>query len=251
MAVDPRKRQKKLQRKAAKDKAKKKNLAFRQRNELVLRMQGAAKAPLLHCVRGARMFEDGMGTLIVSRKLSDGQVAFGIFMLDTFCLGVKSAYAEIVPLSLYEEKVYDATKQREGLVALSLPDAYKLVEDSAAYAKQFGFEPNKDYAKAKLIFGDVDVSLATQEFTFGRGGKPLYVSGPYDGIGRSQWILDQLTAHCGTDGFYTVMRMDAAHGEWDHEGMYLEDDDAEEGDFDDEFEENADTIEGTFERQQE
>ena len=87
MALDPRKRQKKLQRRKAKQKTKQKNTALRSTSRLAL----AEKAPLLHCCAAECIWELGIGNVLISRTRGT-EVAFGMFLLDMYCLGVKNAF---------------------------------------------------------------------------------------------------------------------------------------------------------------
>ena len=75
MGVDPRKRQKKLEKQKAKKKAEHKETARRQSQGLPIRLQAASQAPILHCGCLKALWESGMGDVLVSRKLSSGNVA--------------------------------------------------------------------------------------------------------------------------------------------------------------------------------
>src|SRR5262245_23564829 len=51
----------------------------------------AGEAPLHGCLVPAGLFESGIGTVVVSRKLTDGRIVAAVFLLDVWCLGVKDA----------------------------------------------------------------------------------------------------------------------------------------------------------------
>lgn len=206
MAIDPRKRQKKLQRKASKDKAKKKALTYRKLHETEIRLAGAAKASVLHAVCGDTVFDSqGMGTVLLSRRLTDGQVAFALFLLDVYCLGVKQAFAKICSYGEYMDQVYSNPDRPENWVTMQPEGVRKLVEGAVAYAAQFGFKPDPDYAEARLLFGDLDPGACSEEFTYGCNGKPRFIAGPYDNAVRCQYILDALQKHCGDGNYDYVM----------------------------------------------
>src|SRR5438128_2555043 len=67
--------------------------------------------------------------------------------------------------------------------------------------------PHPDYHKAKVLFGDVDLAECKEEFEFGKDGKPLYISGPFESARRSQEIVNTLTHRCGPDGFHFLIGM--------------------------------------------
>ena len=106
MAIDEKRRQKKLARKAAK---RKKALAARKPEysggggysaERLMAM--AAASPIHECLMPAGLFDLGMGSVVVSRKMPDGEIGFGVFLVDVFCLGVKDAFFSVRPQGEYE-----------------------------------------------------------------------------------------------------------------------------------------------------
>ena len=80
--------------------------------------------------------------------------------------------------------------------------AVKLIETAAAYARDLGLNPSRDYAFAKRIFGGIDPAACSREYSFGKDGKPLYVAGPDETEADSQRIMDILTKKLGPDGFH-------------------------------------------------
>ncbi len=209
MATDPRKRQKKLQRRKAKEKARKKALARRDPRDFAARMQRAGAAPILHCCTTDVLWDQGMSTVLVSRELASGNVAFVQFLLDVYCLGVKDVVFGVVSRSEYDWKIHGKLLGSYAIVDLEPEAARKLVEGAVDYARDHDLSPHADYRKAKLIFGDIDADSCTEEFVYGKNGKPFFVAGPYDDPARCERIISILTGHCGPDGFhYTVpMRM--------------------------------------------
>jgi len=202
MAKDPRKRQKKLERRKAKAKAKKKAIVRQASRGMAVRFQEAAEAPILHCSTTRTLWDEGMSPLLISRKLPSGQVAYAIFLLDVYCLGVKDVILGVVPRSRYDWQVYGKLREDHRLVKLKPEAARKLVEGAVGYARGFGLQPHSDYRKARPIFGDVDADCCTEEFVYGKDGKPYFVAGPYDSPWRCKQIIRALTDHCGPDGFY-------------------------------------------------
>src|SRR5205807_7457937 len=83
--------------------------------------------------------------------------------------------------------------------------ARKLVEGAVEYALALGFHPHADYAKARHIFGDIDPAECTEEFEFGKDGKPFFVAGPYDTPNRCRLILNTLERSCGAGGYDYMM----------------------------------------------
>jgi hypothetical protein len=211
MALDEKRRQKKLARKAAK---RKKALAARKptysggggdSTERLMAM--AAASPVYECLMPAGLFDLGMGSVVVSRKMPNGEIGFGVFLVDVFCLGVKDAFFSVRPQGEYES-VIGQMNAREGLKPVEPACAVKLIENAAAYARDLGLNPHRDYAFAKRIFGSMDPAACSREFTFGKDGKPLYMAGPHETEADSQRIIDFLTKKLGADGFHYVIPLD-------------------------------------------
>lgn len=209
MPTDPRKRQKKQEHRAARRKAKLHERAREKPAGLAERMEAAAKYPVLHCWASADVWTQGLGWVCLSRELPGSSVAFGVFLVDRFCLGVKNALADISGRFTYDSRIIRQLRGSAPARDLSPAAARKLVEGSVAYAAALGLHPHPDYHKAKLVFGDIDAGECTEEFEFGKDGKPFFIAGPDDTPERCRLILHNLEQACGPDGFhYTIPFMD-------------------------------------------
>jgi len=217
MAIDQRKRQKKL----AKQRAKRKEKTTAQNRARAGRSSGrgqitslefelAARAPIYRCYVADEVFDEGLGYVVVSRRSGD-QVAAGVFLVDVYCLGVKDAMAMLKPLEFFDDFIANLPMRMK---AVEPAYAKKLVEDAIAYARDLGFEPHPDYKLPRKILDDIDVSECSAEFTFGKDGKPFFVSGPYDSAARTKHIIDTLQRRCGPDGYHYLMGLSPDDGIW-------------------------------------
>ncbi len=240
MALNEKKRQQKL----AKKKNRRKELAKVARQKMsagyslltdTKRLARIAAAPIHECLMPRELFQLGMGNLMVTRKLESGNLAIGVFLLDTFCLGVKDAFLRIITPFEYDQYV-DGMRQHETPQRIEPAYARKLIEDCAAYARAVGLAPHPDYAAAQLILGDIDPAECTDEFVFGKDGKPFYVNGPNDTPARQKQIIQTLTQHCGPGGYDYLMMLDPFGGASLPPGVEL----IEEGDWEGEEEEGED-----------
>jgi hypothetical protein len=204
MAVDQRRRQKKLERKKAKQKAQRRELARRESRGLAARLEDASAAPVLHCCIAARLWASGIGHVLLSRKMPNGNVAFACFLVDAYCLGVKDAFWNVTSRTSYDD-FYANLGEGQEMTRAAPEYARKLVEDAIRYALDLGISPHSDYREAKLIFGDISADLCLEEFTFGKDGQPFFVAGPYDRYERCQQILRTLAHRCGPDGYHYLV----------------------------------------------
>jgi hypothetical protein len=210
MALDEKRRQKKLARKAAKRKR-----ALKGRNpgtsggsgqSAERLMAQAAASPIHECLVPAGLFDLGIGSVIVGRRMPNGEIGFGVFLIDVFCLGVKDAFFSVRPRDEYDffaEKI----REKEDLRPEEPACAVKLIKGAEAYARDLGLNAHPDYAFARSIFADIDPAACSREFTFGRDGKPLYVSGPHETETDSRRIIDILSKKLGPGGFHYVVRV--------------------------------------------
>lgn len=224
MTLDPRRRARKLARKAAKRRAR---LAEKQRSgyspgsmrSQMVQAQAAAW-PLHESYIPARLLETGLGSVIISRRMGS-QFAVGVFLVDAFCLGVKNAFLSMASAEGYDG-LLNRCRERAPLVPVKPECARKLVEGAVEYAADLGFSPHKDYHAAKAIFGAIDAALCETAFHFGHEGKPLYCSGPWESPARREQIIDMLRKRCGPDGFHFLVGMG--------DSGFDESDDSESGD---------------------
>lgn len=205
MAINAKKRQKKLVRKASK---RKQALMQKKQKRLVGSRQqiaAASQAPLHECLMPAGLFEAGIGNVIVSRTLPSGQIAAGFFLVDVFCLGVKDTFFQVMSPADYAYRT--AGLAHEQLERVEPARARKLVEEAVAYAQDLGLAPNRDYKLTRQMLGDIEVEASATSFQFGKNGKPFFMSGPYDTPAKIDRIIRTLTYRVGPEGFDYVIAL--------------------------------------------
>lgn len=217
---DQRRRQKSLERKAAKRKQKK-HVITRQATPTTFRasLRAAAKWPLLECLATKNWQNPGeLIQIIVARESPDGEVAVGVFLVDLGCLGVKNAYAKLLSYrDEYQDLVREPTTARQPMAPMHLNLAAKIVREGIEYARSLGFTPNRDYPDAAILLGDADPDAVRTPIPLGKDGKPFFVNGPYDNVPK---IMNQLERAVGPGNFEFIA---ALGGPLD----FLDDDEAE------------------------
>ncbi len=220
MARNPKKRQKNLQRKAAKRKQKKaKSRQFaRPGGQKLVRQSGNWPVHEVWLTEDWDK-EGNIIQALVARKSEQGQLVMGAFVVDLGCLGVKNAYAR--PVDVYEyREVLDTMKEGQSMVKADINLVAKVIREGIAYARRFDLEPHRDYFQAKPVLGDADPDACSVPVPLGGPeGKPFFISGPYDNVDK---IMAKLTKAVGPDGFHYVTHLSP-----DTE-IFLDDDDWEE-----------------------
>jgi len=209
MAVDPKKRQKKLQRKAHKRKQKVGNKQKAQGKGL--QPQKYVEYPVLECLMGESIDEVGMGSVLIARETPYAEVAVSAFVVDVWCLGVKEAFFTVMRKADYLSKLkpmLTKTHEEHGIRVVEPACARKLLQGAVAYGEELGFEPAEDYWRAEKLFGDAHASQCGTPFAYGREGRPCYVQGPNDDIKVVRYVLERLNENVGEGNFDYLVEVD-------------------------------------------
>jgi hypothetical protein len=202
--------QKALQKKRAKRAEKRKQAKPATAPSKLAQFQGlwksvAAEAPIGNAWVPSNLFETGLGTVWLTRRLADGSYAIAGFLVDVYCLGVKNALYNLIEEHKYPALLAELRGELSATGGQLLPvePAYlrKLVEGAAAYAETLGFQPHPDYKLASLIFGDIDAAACPTQFQYGKEGKPLYIPSSDDTPSEHRRVLGILSRSCGPDGY--------------------------------------------------
>jgi hypothetical protein len=211
MAVDQRRRQKKLEKRNAKQKAAKKAIARQRSGGLPSLLQHAGHAPIVDCKVASELFDSGIGYVILSRRLKGGDIAYVNILLDVWCLGAKDVTVYVSASPDYYTYL-DWIEERFEMEDIAPECARKLVEGAIEFAAKYGLAPHPDYRVAKLIFGDIDASQCDHIYEYGKDGKPLYIAGPNDSLARSRQIANTIKA-IDPDSHYMVTVHESRLGE--------------------------------------
>lgn len=235
MGTSQKKRQKKLEKRAAKQKQERKQLQREKSLGLAQRLARAASAPILDCCTTPALWDKGMSNVLISRQLTSSKVAFAMFLVDIYCLGVKDVFGQICSHGEYRQ-MYRQFAEKNEIVPLQSADARKLVEGAVDYAASIGLRPHRDYQKFKNIFGDIDPNKASEVFLYGHEhGRPHFIAGPHDTVARCQQIAETLERTCGPDGYDCTLPLhsgvfdDVTLDEETDEEIYIESDEEARG----------------------
>jgi hypothetical protein len=209
MAIDEKRRQKKLMKKRQKDRSKRKKRAgstafsFLSRKKMILR---ARSLPIHECLINPSWKQDGLATILVSRKQPNGNILFGVYLVDVGCLGLKNTFCNAdFPLWRYETDVRTRIHPHEELVECPIPLAHHIIYGGIDFASRYGFEPNEDFELSQYVLEDRDSIGPCEGIEFGKDGQPCYISGPDDDV---EHIMRQLESTAGEGNFKFMYRAD-------------------------------------------
>ena len=212
MPRDPRKHQKALMKKRSKQKAALQRKSHQQEftalsPQAIIRR--ARTFPLLECLITANWQQDnsGMVQILLARQQPDGDICFGSYLVDMYCLGLKNTYANAgFSRTRYENEVrgriFRAAPPEECPVEL----AHQMIYASIEYAARFGFQPEKDFALSQYLLAPRGELEEPYQLTFGKNGKPFFIAGPHDNVAR---ILKQLEKTAGPGNYDFFAPLDA------------------------------------------
>jgi len=144
------------------------------------------------------LFESGKGHVIFVRKKRNGQKIIGVYLVDSWCLGVKDTFS--LMLEDYEYPEFIERFQSDpnyNIVPCDPNHACNVVYGAVEYAEDIGIDPHKDFDITEYILLDVD-EVEYEELEFGYNGKPHFMA--YDTDNRGA-IISKLNASVGNDGY--------------------------------------------------
>lgn len=146
---------------------------------------------------------EGLVCVLLGREHRYNNVSVCGYLVDVYCLGVKDALGprtmtrqEFEAFVPYYFSVY-AGPPTPAPVEL----AQHLVHGAVDYARALGFDPCRDFERARSHLGD---RSAPSPITFGRNGRPCFINGPRDDADR---VVATLRRSVGEGGFDFILGM--------------------------------------------
>lgn len=146
----------------------------------------AREFPIHECLINPDWDEEdggGLARILLSRRQTDGRILFGAYLVDVYCLGLKNTWcnANFSPGEYRRdvvERLYFDVEPKECPVDL----AHQIIYQAIDYAGRFGFRPQKDFKWSQHILEKRGALTEPYRLSFGRDGKPFYISGPDDNV---------------------------------------------------------------------
>ena len=183
----------------------------------LVHIRRARDYPIEGCWTQADWQDGGLAVVVVARQQPDGDLVFGVYLVDYFCLGLKDTYcnANMAPGSFHRENLPEIIPGGQP-VEISPALAHEIIYGSIEYAARFGFKPHADFRRSRQILDPPDRYPCTGAVEFGHKGKPLYIQGPRDNAGA---IMRQLERTAGEGNYdFLVMAPEPPPG-WDEDDL--------------------------------
>jgi len=135
----------------------------------------ARTLPIGKCYITPDWEESGIAQIIVSRIRPSGNLVIGIFLVDTFCIGVKDAtyYANMPEVDFYD--LIGHYKSASGLEEISYNEAHNIIYGAIGFAEDGGIQPAKDFKIAGYILEEDTEDIPLIEYEYGKNGKHFLV----------------------------------------------------------------------------
>lgn len=152
--------------------------------------EAGRKLPLYETMYSESLFEIGEGYALVSRKKPNGDILFGIFLVDVYCLGVKDVIINLVTVDKYEDIKSEIESNVSEFVNATPNYLFNLIFGAVEYAEDMGLDPHKDFDLAEHILPKPE-DIDFEDIAFGCKGRPYYIAGEYDKVSKILAILDK------------------------------------------------------------
>ena len=144
----------------------------------------------------------GMVLVLVARRHRYDKVSVCGYLTDVYCLGLKNTHGPVimdeVELRRFLPTFFSAYHSPPIEAPIEL--AREIVWGGIEFARGLGFAPHASFDGVKDHLGP---SSSPSRITFGKDGKPFYVSGPYDNPGSVIRTLER-TAGAGNYDYIAV-----------------------------------------------
>lgn len=115
--------------------------------------------------------EEGTASVLVSRIRPSGNVAFAMFLVDTFCLGVKECYYQTnLTADEFRERSADLIESL-GMKEVPYAEAHNLIYGAVEWAGEADIDPAREWGVAKYILEEDTDDVPYIEYEFGDEGK--------------------------------------------------------------------------------
>lgn len=188
------------------------------------------KLPLAGCYITPSWEESGIAYIIVSRRRPDGNYVVALYLVDTFCLGVKDT-SYYVDMSEYElNDILKRVKDKVGSVSMvPYEEVHNIIYGAIEFAEEGGISPHKDFRITEYLLEEDTDDIPLICYNFGQNGKHCLVVNP----DRYEMRYENILRDNLGDNFDVILSEDDDEEDYDDED-YGDEEDEDYGDDEDE-----------------
>jgi hypothetical protein len=215
---EKKKQRKALKKRTSRRQARQKARAAQPSSTATFHIRHARSYPIDSCWVQGDWEEGGLAVIVVARSQPDGNIVFGNYLVDFYCLGLKDTYndANVPPGEFRRDHLPKMYRSTEPPVEIAPALAHEIIYGAIEYAGQFGFRPHRDFRRSRDILDPPDLHPRSGTVEFGHDGMPLYIQGPYD---HAEAIVRRLMRTAGEGNFHYLMQVPGPQSGWadDHD----------------------------------
>jgi hypothetical protein len=186
----------------------------------------ARKLPLHECLISSNWHKLKMAEIVISRKHSNGNITYGVFLVDLYCTGLRDTFYNFNVSQKSYDEMLNRMNHNVKLAPCSYTLAHNIIYGGIEFADNYGFEPNKDIAVTEFILEEDDDNIPLIVIKFGYKGKPAILLIKDN---NSEDDISTLRKNAG-EGNYTildieqnVMHSDPENGMFEETNISLDD----------------------------
>ncbi len=186
-------------------------------------IENARKLPIDKCYITSKWQENGMATVVVTRKRNNGNFIVCSFLVDTYCLGVKDCLIAPDMLQSDVKDLISRYKSRQDMEEVSYEVAHNVIYGALGFAEDAGLTPTKDFKIAQYILEEDTEDIPLIEYEFGKDGKYFLIT--YSNS-KDRLLIPELKKNLGDEFKYVIDDVLDDYDDPEDEVDYNEDDNA-------------------------
>ena len=169
----------------------------------------ARNLEIYECLINDGWKEGGMATVMVSRKHTNGNVTFAIYLVDLYCLGVKDTLFLFNVSELMYRQQLQRFYEMDEFTKIEYKLAHNIIYAAVEFAGDYGFIPDKLFTNVTQYLLEEDTEdIELIDIECGLHGKPAYFQGPNDNQATIKRILNQLERTAGRGNYNYTLGVD-------------------------------------------
>jgi hypothetical protein len=204
--------------------------------------QRARSLPIFECYITKSWDEDKLATIVVSRKHTNGNITFAVYLTDLLCLGVKDSFYRFNETERKFREIIENINDNHEMEKTEYPLAHNIILAANEFAEEFDLYPCKEFTKVTQYMLEEDTDdIELMEIECGMEGKPAVIFGMHNEV-EGKRILNHLRSKVGEGNYHFIEEFDL-----DLDGEDDEDEDEnEDEEWHEEDDEDFDTLREKF-----
>lgn len=139
-------------------------------------MQKGRSLPIDSCWILEDWQDVGETTVLIARRHASGKYTIGLYLVDTFCLGLKDTFYKFNVSSQEYDDLLDQISIGGNYIQVSYNEAHNLIFGAIAFAEEAGIKPSPEFALTQYLLEEDTEAVPLIEYEFGKNGKHFLVA---------------------------------------------------------------------------